>query len=342
MTMSLTTSFLGLTLQSPVLVASGPASHDVNQIRLAEDQRCGAVVLKTACSDKYEHMRSWPRPRYKLLDWDKQIAGRSKYFSLYSYEQGYSGTLEDYWKFIRVCKEHTKTPIIGSIFAADTHDWGEMARKVEQHGADGIELDISSPHRPGSLAFTTNFVAAIKAVVGAVKIPVLVKLGPGPEIVQQCLAAENCGASAVTLCNRLRGFDVDVESQLPILHGYFAGIGGPWAKYYTLRHVAEAAQSIKIPISGTGGVMSGEDVIKYVLLGATTVQILSVIMVNGWESIARINAEIEDYLRRKGLESLEQIRGKALKAITHPDEITRWSGEPKKGARNEWKDKSAT
>jgi dihydroorotate dehydrogenase (fumarate) len=337
--MSLTTSFVGFTLQSPVMVASGPASHDVNQIRLAEEQKAGAIVLKTACSDKYEHMRYWPRPRYKLLDWDKQIAGRSKMFSLYSYEQGYSGTLDDYWNLIKACKEHATIPIIGSIFADEAKDWVQMAIKVEQSGADAIELDISSPHRPGSLGFESTFVAAIEGVVKGIKIPILVKLAPGPEVVHQCITAQECGASAVTLCNRIRGFDLDIESQRPILHGYFAGVGGPWAKYYTFRHVAEAAQAIKIPISGTGGTMSGEDVIKYVLLGATTVQILSVILINGWESIARINNEIEDYLRRKGLQSLDQIRGKALEAMTHPDEIIRWSGEPKSGARNVWKTK---
>jgi len=336
---SLKTQFLGLSLQSPVLIASGPASHDVNQIALAEEQKAGAVVLKTACSDKFEHMRSWPRPRYKLLDWDKQIAGRSKSFSLYSYEQGYSGTLDDYWDFIRACKKHATIPIIGSIFADEARDWQEMAKKVEDCGADAIELDISSPHRPGSVAFETTFVAAIKIVVNSLKIPVLVKLSPGSEVVQQCLVAQECGASAISLCNRMRGFDVDIESQRPILHGYYAGIGGPWAKYYTLRHVAEAAQAIRIPISGTGGIMSGDDVIKYALLGASTVQILSVIMINGWDSVARINSEIEQYLLRKGLDSLEQIRGKALEALTQPDEIIRWSGEPKAGARNAWKDK---
>lgn len=335
--MGLTTSFLGLTLQSPVLVASGPASHDVNQVRLAEEQKAGAVVLKTACSDQFQHMRLWPRPRYKLLDWDKQIDGRSKTFSLYSYEQGYSGTLEGYWQFIRECKKRSKIPIIGSIFAGDAPDWIDMAIHVEECGADAIELDISSPHRPGSLAFETTFVAAIKGVVKAVKIPVLVKLAPGSEILQQCLTAEECGASALTLCNRIRGFDVDIESQRPILHGYFAGIGGPWAKYYTFRHVAEAAQAVKIPISATSGVMSGDDVVKYALLGASTVQILSVIMVNGWDSLSRINKEIDEYLQRKGLTSLEEIRGKALNAMTPPDEIIRWPGESKSGARNQWK-----
>jgi dihydroorotate dehydrogenase (fumarate) len=82
--------------------------------------------------------------------------------------------------------------------------------------------------------------------------------------------------------------------------------------------------------------MSGEDVIKYVLLGATTVQLLSVILINGWESIGRINREIEEYIKRKGIQSLREIRGKALESLTHPDQIIRWSGESKGGARNTW------
>jgi dihydroorotate dehydrogenase (fumarate) len=336
--MRLTTSFVGLTLQSPVIIASGPATHDVNQVQLAEEQHAGAVVLKTACSDKFASMRSWPRPRYKLLDWDKQIAGRSKAFSLYSYEQGYSGSLSDYWRFIEVCKKHAKIPVIGSIFADDPRDWESMAREVQQSGADAIELDISSPHRPGSLGFETSFVAAIKTVVGAMKIPVLVKLAPGSDVVQQSVTAQECGAAAVSLCNRLRGVDVDVESQRPILHGYYGGIGGPWAKYYNFRHVAEASQAISIPISGTGGTMSGEDVIKYILLGATTVQVLSVIMVNGWKSVGKMNAEIEEYMNRKGITSLSEIRGKAVESITRPENIIRWSGESKKGPRNVWGD----
>lgn len=334
--MVLQTSYLGLQLRSPLLVASGPASHDVNQIRPAEEHGIGAIVLKTVCSDKYEHMRFWPRPRYKLIDWDKQIGGRSKNFTLYSYEQGYSGTLEEYWEFIRACKKHASVPIVGSIFADVPEDWRDLAVHVEESGADAVELDISSPHRPGSLEFETTFVAAIKEVVRSVRIPVMVKLASSPELVHQCIVAQECGASSVTLCNRIRGFDVDIETQQPILHGNFAGVGGPWAKYYTFRHVAEAAKAMTLPISATGGVMTGEDVIKFILLGATTVQIFSVIMVNGWPSIATMNQEISEYMDRKSIKSLDEIRGKALRSMTEPYEIVRWSGEPKSGPRNVW------
>jgi dihydroorotate dehydrogenase (fumarate) len=334
---SLQTSFIGFSLQSPLIVASGPASHDVNQIALAQEQGAGAVILKTACSDKYEHMRYWPRPRYKLLDWDKQIAGRSKQFTLYSYEQGYSGSLSDYWDFIKASKERAKIPVIGSIFADVADDWADLASHVEGSGADAIELDISSPHRPGSLDFEHTFIAAIRAVRNVVRFPIVVKLAAGPDVLHQAVSAQECGVDAVTLCNRVRGFDIDIESQRPILHGNFAGVGGPWAKYYTFRHVAEAAQTLKIPISATGGAMNGEDVIKYVLLGATTVQILSVIMVNGWDSISRINDEVVEYCKRKKIRSLDEIRGEALKHMTPPDNIVRWSGEPKTGPRNTWR-----
>ena len=83
--------------------------------------------------------------------------------------------------------------------------------------------------------------------------------------------------------------------------------------------------------------MTGEDVLKYILLGASTVQILSVILVNGWESIARIQNEIAAYMERKGIATLEEIRGVALRKLTDPEEIVRWSGEPLTGPRNEWK-----
>ncbi len=64
---------------------------------------------------------------------------------------------------------------------------------------------------------------------------------------------------------------------------------------------------------------------------------LSVIMINGWDSISRINKEIEEYMAKKEITSLDEIRGKALEYVTHPDEIIRWSGEPKSGPRNDWK-----
>jgi len=322
----LTTPFLGFTMPSPLLVASGPASHDVEQIDRAQEQGIGGIVLKTVVSDEFDHMRYWPRPRYKLLDWDKKMMGKSRYFTLYSYEQGFSGTVEEYLEFIRKAKERASVPIIASIFAGKAEDWAELAALVQQAGADALELDISSPHKPGTMEFETTFVAAIKAVLAKVSFPVLVKLNSNPDLVGQAQTAERLGAHAVTMCNRMRGLDIDIETRRPILHGYFAGFGGPWTKYYVYRHVAECAQVLKIPISATSGVICGDDALKYILLGATTVQILSVIMVNGWESIRRINDQMKAYLERKGVDNVQSLRGTSLQYLVPPEQIIRWPG----------------
>lgn len=336
---SLEVEFLGYRVKSPIFVASGPASHDVKQIPVAQEMGAGGVVLKTVVPDKFDYMRYWPRPRYKLIDWDKKMDGKSQYFTLYSYEQAYSGSVEDYFNFVRISKSVSDIMIIGSVFADDPVDWISLAKGIEEAGADAIELDISSPHKPGTIQFETHFVEAIKSVVENVKIPVLVKLGPGPDVLQQARTCKELGADAVTLCNRLRGLEIDVESGKPILHGYYAGVGGPWTKYYNFKHVAEVYREVGITISATSGVVNWIDALKYIMLGATTVQVLSAIIVNGWETIKRINEGLLNFIVSKNIESLEELRGIASRNLVHPDLIVRWSGEKKSGPRNvfdEW------
>lgn len=336
---TLEVEFLGYRVKSPIFVASGPASHDVKQIPIAQEMGAGGVVLKTVVSDKFDYMRYWPRPRYKLIDWDKKMNGKSQYFTLYSYEQAYSGSVDDYFNFVKISKSISDIMIIGSAFADEPSDWIYLAKGIEEAGADAIELDISSPHKPGTLQFETHFVQAIKSVVENVKIPVLVKLAPGPDVLTQAKICSELGADAVTLCNRLRGLEIDIETGKPILHGYYAGVGGPWAKYYVFKHVSEVYKEVNITISATGGVLNWVDALKYIMLGAKTVQILSVIIVNGWESIRRINEGLLSFMLERQIENLEEVRGIASRNLIEPDLIVRWTGEKKSGPRNtfeEW------
>lgn len=336
---TLEVEFLGYRVKSPIFVASGPASHDVKQIPIAQEMGAGGVVLKTVVPDKFDYMRYWPRPRYKLIDWDKKMDGKSQYFTLYSYEQAYSGSVDDYFNFVKISKSISDIMIIGSAFADEPDDWIYLAKGIEEAGADAIELDISSPHKPGTLQFETHFVQAIKSVVENVKIPVLVKLSPGPDVLIQAKICADLGADAVTLCNRLRGLEIDLETGKPILHGYYAGVGGPWAKYYVFKHVSEVYKEVNITISATGGVLNWVDALKYIMLGAKTVQILSVIIVNGWESIKRINEGLLSFMVERQIENLEEVRGIASRNLIEPDLIVRWTGEKKSGPRNtfeEW------
>lgn len=333
--MSLRTDFAGLHLRSPILVASGPASHAPEQAARAEAVGAGGVILKTAVSDTYEPMRRWPRPRYKLLDWDGRAAGDSRGFTFYSYEQGFSGDLSEYAELIRGCKSACGIPVIASIFAGPPDEWTEMAAAVGAAGADALELDISSPHRPGSQEFEGDFVAAIRASLDAVVVPVLAKLPPGPDVVTQARVAEDLGCAAACLCNRLSGVDIDMHTARPILHGSFGGVGGDWTKYYVFRYVMQTAQAVRIPVSASGGVVCAEDAIKYILCGATTVQVLSAIVLNGFEIVARINEGIEAFVRDRGVSRLDDIRGLAVRNLTREEDIVRWpwrKGRPPKAA----------
>lgn len=335
---TLEVNFLGYRVKSPIFVASGPASHDVKQIPIAQEMGAGGVVLKTVVSDKFDYMRYWPRPRYKLIDWDKKMDGKSQYFTMYSYEQAYSGSVEDYFNFVKISKSISNIMIIGSAFADEPKDWIYLAKGIEEAGADAIELDISSPHKPGTIQFETHFLQAIKSVVENVKIPILVKLAPGPDVLYQAKVCKELGVDAVTLCNRLRGLEIDIESQKPILHGYYAGVGGPWTKYYNFKHVSEVYNELGITISATSGVLNWIDALKYIMLGATTVQVLSAIIVNGWETIKKINEGLLNFMIEKKIEYLEKVKGIAAKNLVDPDIIVRWPGEKKSGPRNVFDD----
>ena len=99
---------------------------------------------------------------------------------------------------------------------------------------------------------------------------------------------ESVGANGITLFNRLAGIDIDIEEERPIMHQGYAGYGGPWAIHLSLRWISEIFPRVKIDISGSGGVSTSEDIIKYFLAGATTVQTVTAILLNGYGVIEEL------------------------------------------------------
>ena len=161
------------------------------------------------------------------------------------------------------------------------------------------------------LAATTAFVRSL------VSIPIIPKLTPQMSSpLALALAVEKQGASAMVCFNRFTGLEINLETLEPILHGGYAGHGGPWSLYYNLRWLSEIAPCVKVPISASGGVWTGQDAAKYLLAGATTVQLCSVIVAEGYGAVSRIIRELEDYMAQKGFSDLGQLRGKLGKIRT--------------------------
>ncbi|MFW5897200.1 MAG: 4Fe-4S binding protein, partial [Bacillota bacterium] len=137
------------------------------------------------------------------------------------------------------------------------------------------------------------------------------------------LNLEQNGADAVIMFNRLVGLDIDTRSCAPVMHGGFAGHGGPYAIYYRLRWIAQTYPEISIPICGTGGVSTGEDVAKYILSGATAIQLATAAIVEGYAAFGRIVDEFAAWMERGSHADIESVRGLATQGILGIEEIDR-------------------
>ena len=182
-----------------------------------------------------------------------------------------------------------------------------------QEAADAIEVNISCPH--GSVTFEGHQVEQTilriaQAIMGVAHVPIIVKLsGQLSQPLALVRDLEESGVNGVTMFNRFTGLDIDIETQQPILHGGYAGHGGPWAIQYAMRWISAVAPQTRLPISASGGVAHADDVVKYLLAGAQTVQTCTAIYMDGYEALEQLNRGLEAYMERKGHETLDAFRG---------------------------------
>ena len=320
---SLETTYVGLKLRSPVIVASSGASEKLEHMRMAEDQGAGAVVMKSLFEK--EVTRVAPTPRFAVLRHDLK---NNKTFTFYSYEQASVWGPERYAQEVAAARENLSIPVIASINCHTDNGWARYARMMEEAGAPAIELNLSCPH--SSIAFSggdvvKNMLGAIEIVRAEVRIPIFAKLsGQLTTPVSVVMEVERLGADGVVMFNRFAGLDIDIEREQPIMHGGYAGHGGPWAMLYPLRWVSEISPQTRLPISATSGVAAADDVVKYLLAGANNVQVCTAIYLSGFKILRTLNDGLLEWMRRKGYDSIDDFRGKVSgAAILGTEEIRR-------------------
>ncbi|HHV78065.1 MAG TPA: 4Fe-4S binding protein [Firmicutes bacterium] len=315
--------YVGLDLKSPVIAASAGITGTAERIKRAEDNGAGAVVMKTLFEEPL--MAKSPTPRFKVIR--RVFAGASS-TTLYSYEQGFEYDPDKYFEEIAKAKSSVKIPVIASIGALNEETWVDWAKNCEQAGADALEVNLSCPHgaivleKSGKLHTLLPRIARLLS--GCISIPVITKMSPqmsDPLAIARSI--DGTGAKACVMFSRFPGLDIDIETGKPIMHGGSAGHGGPWAIHYALYWIATSYPHLKIQISGCGGVFHGDDVIKYIMAGATSVQVASAIIVNGYEIIDKINAQVASFMETRGYQRLDEMRGKAVPNILGLRQIDR-------------------
>ncbi len=216
--------------------------------------------------------------------------------------------------------------VIASIMGDTPSEYADVASKLVDTGVVAIELNVSCPH-VGSLYSQGMQPDHVGSVVRAVrlktekKIPIWVKL-PGstdyPRLVEVARSAETAGAAAIVAINTLPAIALNIETQLPALGGEIGGLSGPAIKPIAIRVVWELYKAkLEIPIIGVGGIITGSDVIEFILAGASAIELGTGILLRGSTVFDKICKEINAYLLRHKIEHLQTLLGKGhIKAKT--------------------------
>ena len=293
-------SLCGITLKNPVLAASGTFAYGVEFERLVDLDALGGLVVKGLSR---EPMDGNPPPRI----WEAE-AGMINSIGLQNI--GVRAFVRE--KLPALAR--LRTAVFANVFGNATEDYVEVIRALEgAEGLAGYELNVSCPNtRHGGIYFSSDpallaeVVAAVKAVA---RRPVIVKLSPNVARIEPLArAAEQSGADAISLVNTFVSLAVDARSRRPRIGAGFGGLSGPAIKPIALRLVYEAAQAVRIPVIGMGGVAGGEDAAEFLIAGATAVEVGTATF---WDpaSPLRVANELGQFLRQEKIASVRDLIG---------------------------------
>lgn len=206
---------------------------------------------------------------------------------------------------------------IASIYGATPEEFSKLVLKIEDY-VDMIELNISCPHAMegygASIGQDANLTHKIvSAAKDSANKPVIAKLTPNvTDIVEIAVAAQDAGADALTLINSLGpGMKINIDVARPVLSNKFGGMSGKAIKPIALRNIYTVYDNVDIPIIGVGGISNFEDVVEFLFAGARAVQIGTSIMDEGVEVFGKINKDLEEFMNKKGYESIDEMIGLA-------------------------------
>ena len=204
-------------------------------------------------------------------------------------------------------------PIFANISGNTLEEYEFMAKTLTVEGVAALEVNISCPNvKCGGMAFgvqADSAAAVCKAVKSHTDLPVIMKLSPNvTDIVEIARAVEAAGADGVSMINTLLGMSVDLRTRKPLLGNIYGGLSGPAVKPVALRLTHQVAKAIDIPIMGGGGIMTGEDALEFMLVGADIVSVGTATMVDP-RSIGLIAKEMSAYCEKEQIAHVQDIVG---------------------------------
>jgi dihydroorotate dehydrogenase (NAD+) catalytic subunit len=261
----LTVDIAGLTLQNPVMTASGTFGYGGEYREFVDLGRIGAIVVKGLSLEPAEGN---PPPRIV-----ETPCGMLNAIGLENI--GIEAFVRTRLKFLN----RFDTPVVVNLYGRSVEAYEALAERVDaEAGIAAVELNVSCPNvKAGGIAFGVDPDAAadlVERVRRKTAKPLIVKLSPNvTDISEIAVAAEQAGADALSLINTVTGMAVDVETRRPRLANITGGLSGPAIRPIALRMVWQVARTVRIPVIGIGGIVSAEDALAFLITGATAVQV---------------------------------------------------------------------
>ena len=334
MTPDLSVEFAGIRFANPIIVASATPTKDAGAVKKALKAGFAGVVVKSLFGNSAATGRRYPKPRFKLYGW-REYPGypekSTRYFTLHSLEDwstfDYGEYVEDIDQAKRAAGE--QGIVIASISGSSFNEWEELCNVINGSRADMCEINVSCPFAAdmglemGAKAATLT-PEIVRVVKNTLSMPFSVKLSPQvPSLGEVAKAVEAAGANALTVQARLSGIMIDLETSGPMGWGSIGGYGGPYLLGYGLKGVSEVAREVEIPISGVSGIWDWEDVVRYIMVGATTVQSATAVMIQGYSIVRRWLRMMTDWMNKKGFDAIQDFKGSALKNIKNTRDVER-------------------
>ncbi len=313
----LSTTYMGLKIENPVIVASSSLTSSIDGVKRCEDAGAGAVVLKSLFE---EQITSDTERMIGDLDYNAYTDAYDMFAS--------SGTdyyMNEYLSLVEQSKKEVSIPVIPSINCVSSGSWMEYATRFQNVGADALELNVfilpSNPDTEADVIEKAYF-DILKNVKEHVNIPVALKIGyhfsSMAHFIKQ-LSKE--GADGLVLFNRFYKIDIDTKNMKlkpsPIL-------SSPVEMALSLQWVALMSGEVDADICAATGIHDGDAAVKQLLAGARSVQLCSVLMNEGLDAIGDIKNYLSDWMDGKGFKTIDDFRGKlSQKSSEHPESYER-------------------
>lgn len=306
MSPALHTTYLGLTLRSPVVASAGPFTRDLGRIEELAAAGVGAIVLPSLFEEQIEH---------EALELDRLFTLHDESFAeatsvLPDVVGGADDLIDDYLDLIGEARHRARVPVIASLNGTHPGGWLSYARVLEDAGADAIELnlyEIAADPAIDAAAIERDQLEIVSTVAAALHVPLAVKISPYyTSVANFAVRLQEAGADGVVMFNRFYLPDLDLETLdvVPRL-----ALSTPDELRLPLRWIGVAREHLHVSLAGSSGVHGGTDVAKLILAGANVAMTTSAVLRHGPAHVERMLAELETWMVEHGYESVDEMRG---------------------------------